>query len=522
MIGWAETLYRLNREALHLFIDEADAWAPQRTVGNLAPRLLGAMEDLVRRGRARGLGITMITQRSASINKDLLTQIEVMIAKRTIAPQDRDAIEAWVKVHGTPERQKVMMDSLASLPKTRAWFWSPSWPDGVSNGLFQCVTIRKLETLDSSATPEVGAKRIAPKKLAAVDLQKLGERMAETIERAKAEDPRELRRKVAELQKQLAAKTGPTVLKIAANMSRESMERSTRIPAVGQAILSPAKSTELSAERLKREFDCGANSVKRELAGELAKYERESQKIHARVHLVIRTAHANALDLTDALDQELKRFDELAESKPRVPSLDSIIDQIKAAPVGQAVLPAAGSQPAPAPLVRPSSIPTRVHQHSEARQDGALPRGERSILTAIVQHMPDGCSREQLSIIAGYKRSSRDTYLQRLRERGFIAEGSSGMILATAEGIAALGPDFEPLPTGDALREFWLAKLPKGERAILSVLAGIYPEAAGRREIDEATGYQRSSRDTYLQRLSARLLIVIGSHGVRAAQELFG
>ncbi len=205
MIGWAETLYRLNREALHLFIDEADAWAPQRPLGNLAPRLLGAMEDLVRRGRARGLGMTMIAQRSASINKELLTQIEVLIAKRTIAPQDRDAVEAWIEVHGTIEQQRTMMDSLPSLPLDEAWIWSPGWLD-----IFKRVHIRRLETFDSSATPEVGKRRVEPRQLAEVDLEKLRTRMSATIEKAKADDPRELRKRIAELER--TAKSKPEVL----------------------------------------------------------------------------------------------------------------------------------------------------------------------------------------------------------------------------------------------------------------------------------------------------------------------
>jgi hypothetical protein len=35
---------------------------------------------------------------------------------------------------------------------------------------------------------------------------------------------------------------------------------------------------------------------------------------------------------------------------------------------------------------------------------------------AVAQY-PEGVTREQLSVLTGYKRSSRDTYVQRLRER---------------------------------------------------------------------------------------------------------
>jgi hypothetical protein len=45
---------------------------------------------------------------------------------------------------------------------------------------------------------------------------------------------------------------------------------------------------------------------------------------------------------------------------------------------------------------------------------------------------------------------------------------------------------------------------------------------AAAHSIDEATEYKRSSRDTYIQRLSARQLVVIERGGeVRAHAELF-
>lgn len=197
MEQFAERLYYKNRQPVHLVLDEADAFAPQRPLPG-QQRLLGAVEDLVRRGRARGLGVTLITQRSAVLNKDVLTQVEVLIALRTIAPQDREAIDAWVKVHGTPAEREQLMQSLPSLPIGTAWFWSPGWL-----GIFKRVQVRKRETFDSSATPALGSGTAQPRKLASIDLDSLRSRLAATIERAKSDDPRELRRRIVELEKQL-------------------------------------------------------------------------------------------------------------------------------------------------------------------------------------------------------------------------------------------------------------------------------------------------------------------------------
>lgn len=207
MTDFAEQLYRRNREPLHLMLDEADAFAPQRPQKG-TERLLGAIEDLVRRGRARGLGMTLITQRPAVLNKNVLTQIEVLVTLRMVAPQDRSAIDDWVKIHGTPEQRDELMQSLPSLPIGTAWFWSPGWLD-----LFKRVRIRERETFDSSATPEVGARAVEPRKMADVDLAALQERMSATIERAKADDPKLLRRRITDLERQLAAPREPEIVR---------------------------------------------------------------------------------------------------------------------------------------------------------------------------------------------------------------------------------------------------------------------------------------------------------------------
>lgn len=199
---FAEQLYRRKSrqpDPLHLFIDEADSFAPQRPFPG-QQRMLGAFEAIVRRGGIRGIGVTMITQRPAILNKNVLTQTEVLIVLQTTSPQDRAAVQEWVKSHGTKEQQETFMNSLAGLQKGQAWIWSSAWLN-----VFKLVKIRARATFNSSATPEVGAAQRVPSILAPVDLEALKGQMAATIEKAKADDPKTLKAKIAQLERDLAA-----------------------------------------------------------------------------------------------------------------------------------------------------------------------------------------------------------------------------------------------------------------------------------------------------------------------------
>lgn len=195
-----ERLYQKNRAPLQLIIDEADAFAPQRLHPGVQ-RCFGAVDTAVRRGRARGLGVTLVTQRSAALNKDVLTQIEVLIVFRTIAPQDRAAIEAWVQVHGDQEKARQLLQSLHELKVGECWIWSPAWLDRMSR-----VLIRRRRTFDSSATPEAGKVVRAPKAIAEVDVEVFRTELASLVQRADEEDPRRLRARLAQLERELKAK----------------------------------------------------------------------------------------------------------------------------------------------------------------------------------------------------------------------------------------------------------------------------------------------------------------------------
>jgi chromosome segregation and condensation protein ScpB len=160
---------------------------------------------------------------------------------------------------------------------------------------------------------------------------------------------------------------------------------------------------------------------------------------------------------------------------------------------------------------------------SAHKSSGDLPAGERRVLTAIAQYR-EGVTREQLTVLTGYKKSSRDTYLQKLGARGLITTASvNGNIVATEAGIegarARTGSRCRP---GRAPRH-WMSPgmLPAGEAKILNVVVDAYPQPVDRGELSARTGYKKSSRDTYIQKLLARQLVTSSEHGIRASSNLF-
>jgi hypothetical protein len=73
------------RTACHLFIEEAQAYLPQMVRGDEA-RMVGVFEDIGKVGRNYGIGNSLISQRPQAINKDVLNQIEVLLAFQTNGP----------------------------------------------------------------------------------------------------------------------------------------------------------------------------------------------------------------------------------------------------------------------------------------------------------------------------------------------------------------------------------------------------------------------------------------------------
>lgn len=431
--AFAEELWKRKKaekhpSPIHLIIEESQLIVPESVRGDVA-KMVGIYEEIIRLGRNYGIGVSMISQRPQSVNKEVLNQTECLFVLQVNGAHERKALKEWIVYHGA---DRSLIDALPSLPIGTAYVWSPQWLQ-----ILKKIEIGKKKTFDASATPKVGSAQVR-RDLKPLDLDDLKDRMAATIERAKADDPKELRRQIADLKRRAEKPTTVSVETI----------KEVEVPAIDK------------------------DTVSRFLA--------------------------SVATLREAVTVIGEKADQITASLATVGTNGHKSPPQRAAPQ---------ARPAPA-----------ISRKSRVEPSGTLPIGESKILAALIQY-PNGLERTQLTVLTGYKRSTRDAYIQRLSEKGYV-NVYGPKILATKEGIDAL-PDYEPLPTGIALQNYWLNKLPKGEADILRVLIDSYPNAIDRESVSESTGYKRSTRDAYLQRLGAKELVDAGRGDVTANENLF-
>lgn len=468
--AFIEELYHSNREPLHVVFDEADEFAPQNPMPD-SRALLGAMEDFVRRGRLRGLGCTLVSQRPAVIHKDVLTQVEVLVTLGLTGPRDVAAIDEWVRLHATEDQAREVRSSLASLPIGTAWLWSPEWLETLRK-----IKVRRITTFDSSATPKVGERIVTPTARATIDLKALGQEIAATVEKSRNDDPKLLRARVRELEDSLAR----------ASVVAAPIEVPVPTPAITD---DDREALADHAVRLQALLDTGATVV-----DGMTAVLREGQELIARIHTL--TAPDAARSAGAARAPEARR-PVAATPSPR-----------HAAPVR--VAPARTRPAAKTIGTAPDSV--------------QLGKAEKSILVALATH--GSLTQRQIGLHTHYahKSGSFANAMSKLRSKGFIEGGRGESIVITGDGHGALDLNggYEPLPTGRALVDHWLSSLPKAQRRILHALLEAYPEPLTNEQLGAATGYAHDSGSfaNARSRLNVAELIAGGRGTWYAAEEL--
>lgn len=198
VMDFCAEMLRINRQAIHIFIDEADTFAPQQTRNPAQFKCLGTVTRLVSQGGIRGLGVTMITQRSAKINWDVLSQVDILTVLRMGAPLDVKPVFEWLQSETSKEFAAQVKAALPSLPIGTAFIASAHL------GIAARVEVRPRRTFNSGATPKPGERKVEPKVLAQVDIEKLGKQISESVQRAKEDSPEFLKQKIRELEDKIS------------------------------------------------------------------------------------------------------------------------------------------------------------------------------------------------------------------------------------------------------------------------------------------------------------------------------
>jgi len=431
--AFAETLFHLKkskRSPIHIFLEEAQVFVPQRVMGDEA-RMLGAFEDLVKLGRNFGIGITLISQRPQAVNKDALNQTECLVVLQTNGSQERKAIEQWIVDQGLDSKDLVR--DLPSLPVGTAWLWSPQWL-----GKLEKIKVSKRVTFNASATPTGSAERdAAPKPLEPHELEAIREQMSEVVKKAQADDPKALRRRIAELEMEIRNKAPPihevkeVVKEVPALTASQKAYLESQLPRLSKAIqdlterLTPKptiihvrngiSAASESTDPVWRAPQNGARTISDERAGAgerkmLAALASRPEPL-TKPQLGVLAGYAASGGTFRTYLPRLKRLGWVEETRD-----------------GRITLTQEGRKEAGD--VRPT-VSIRETQ-DQWRQ--ALGAGERRLLDVLLESYPNGLSKEELGQKSGYEAAGGTfrTYLPRLKRLGLVDDDNGQLRAAEA------------------------------------------------------------------------------------------
>lgn len=146
-------IHTMIRQPRHIFVEEAEVVFPQTNFENSKKSLL-AGNKIMKRGRAIGLGMTLISQRPQDINKKTLSQSQCTFIMHLEGIQELEVVR---KMLVNVENKSELIDKILHFQKGEALLYSPSWL-----GRIETFKFRKRETYHAGDTPELGKEITIP------------------------------------------------------------------------------------------------------------------------------------------------------------------------------------------------------------------------------------------------------------------------------------------------------------------------------------------------------------------------
>jgi hypothetical protein len=446
-IDFASTLFRVTKGKRYLFVDECHNFAPQgKILSPEAGEMLHWANRLASEGRGKGLTIIGASQRPQKVHKDFLTSCETLIACRMIHKLDRDAIKDWIDGCADPQMGKEVMADLANMQRKESWVWSPEIDFGPKK-----ITWDMFRTFDSFKIREIDSPKL--KGWAEVDLAGVKDKLQSIVDEAFANDPKELRKQVASLKKELDAERAKKTQKGKAEVT------------VNPVILDVIEFLE------KKLPDSVPVKSFRDLHETfLSRMRLEIDRMHA---LEVRDCQRSLDDLVKATRPMLAKLRKVAGDAPASTTSDKE-SVLRTARIAEAFVTGG-------PIKSP--------------EGGDEVRGlQKRILNALRWLELKGIApapRPSVGAVAGVV--TKSGYFKNtagaMNTAGLISYPEKGLMLLTDAGRAA-SDDVDDTGT---VYEQWLKILSGLEREIVVALNDAYPHAMHRKEIGEVIGKEHES-----------------------------
>lgn len=443
MVAFLETIYRkATGDPFHLIVDEADLFAPQRPQAG-DEVLLGHMENIVRRGRVKGFIPWIISQRPAVVNKNVLSQVDGLLAFKLTSVQDRDALDSWIEGQADKAQGKEIKASLPTLQIGQGIVWLPG------HQILRTADFPKKATFDSSRRLKRGEKSKA-RSLKPLNLAALKERLAAVEKEAKADNPKALRADIAKLQADKAA-----------------LER--------QIAAAQSAAPKVDPDAIKKAEERGFEQAKKKL-------ENASQRALIKAKREALTTIAMGLT---------RYANEIGQSLKNLEGLDALL-AIEFTPTPQASVSRVTPTPRPAPAAPATSRNGPIFKGNmgallQPAGAGTFTGPQLRVLRSLAMWKAlghDAPSREMVAAASGYSPSSGgfNNLLGSLSTMGAIGKPMPGHI--------SLLTDAKTMSRDDG-RDMLLANLSNPQRKLVDALVG--RGMRSREELGTDTGYSASS-----------------------------
>lgn len=201
---FAPALMRHAKGVLYLVIEEAHEVAPKERAGFGAENLsIHWAKKLATAGRSKGIRMIVATQRVQNLHNAVLGSCDTLIAHRLTAPADMAPVITWLKSNADRETAAKVEASMSSLPTGTGWLCA-----GEAR-IFEQIAFPKFSTFDNAATPTDDSD-VLDIETAPVDADELRAIIGDAVAEAEESDPKRLKARVAELERELASAGKPS------------------------------------------------------------------------------------------------------------------------------------------------------------------------------------------------------------------------------------------------------------------------------------------------------------------------